>query len=382
MLALPRCAEQVLGSPADDRHAVADELLEDLFEVQLARLAVDERQEDDRDGFLQRRELKQLIEHDVRVGVLLDLDDQANRLFQVALVTNPGDTSDSIAADQFCDLFNDAISSLLEGDIADNQLGFPPFFDDVHMGPDDDRRTPGHVGFANVVSAADDPTGRKVRTRNDVAEFCDRHLGIINHAEQGVADFSQVVRWDARGHPHRDALCPIDQQIRKPRRQNDRFGTTIVIGWDEIDRVELDVLEHHRSRTCQTGFGVPHRSSGQTCDRTEVPLLVDQHMPHVPLLRHTDERRIDDRLAVRVVISRGVPGNLRTLDPRRSGGQAQVVHGDQNSTLAGLQPVANVWKSSADDNAHGIRQIAISQLVFDRLLNHPLATTPAVSGGR
>jgi len=250
------------------------------------------------------------------------------------------------------------------------------------MGPDDDRRTPGHVGFANVVSAADDPTGRKVWTRNDVAELSDRHLGIIYHAEQGVADFSQVMRGDARGHPHSDALSPIDQQVRKTRGQNDRFGSSIVIGGDEIDRVEFDVLEHHRSRTCQTGFGVPHRSSGQSCDRTKVPLLVDQHMPHVPLLGHTDKRRIDDRLAVRVVVSRCVPGDLRTLDPRRSRGQAQVVHGNQNSTLAGLQPVANVWKSPADNNAHGIRQIAISQFVFDRLLNHPLATTPAVSGSR
>ena len=31
VLALPRCAEQVLGSSSDDRHTVANELLEDLF---------------------------------------------------------------------------------------------------------------------------------------------------------------------------------------------------------------------------------------------------------------------------------------------------------------------------------------------------------------
>jgi hypothetical protein len=92
--------------------------------------------------------------------------------------------------------------------------------------------------------------------------------------------------------------------------------------------------------------------------------------------------RIDDRFAVWVVVTRGVPGDLGTLDPRCTRGQIQVVHRDQDSSLRRLESIADVRKRAADDDAHGVGQVAIAQFVFDRFFDHPFATAAAVVGGR
>ncbi len=88
VLAAAGLGQQELRAPANDDQAMADELLQHLLERQHARLAVDQRQEDDRERILQRRELIELVEHDVRIGVLLQVEDDAHRLFQIALVAN------------------------------------------------------------------------------------------------------------------------------------------------------------------------------------------------------------------------------------------------------------------------------------------------------
>ena len=102
-------------------------------------------------------------------------------------------------------------------------------------------------------------------------------------------------------------------------------------------------------------------------------MLVDQHVPHVPFLRHSDQGWIDDGFTVWVVVTRSVAGNLSALDPRGTRGQVQVVHGDENTSLTRLETVANVGQGSTDDDAHGVRQVTITQFVFDRFLDYPLA---------
>jgi elongation factor P--beta-lysine ligase len=60
----------------------------------VARLAVDQRQEDDRKRILQRRVLVELVEHHLGIGVAFDVDDQPHRLLQIALVANARDALD------------------------------------------------------------------------------------------------------------------------------------------------------------------------------------------------------------------------------------------------------------------------------------------------
>ena len=94
VFALPGAGQKELRPPADHRLAVADELLQQFLERQHPRLAVDQRQEDQREAVLKRRELVELVEHDVGIGVALQVADQANRLFQVAFVADAGNAGD------------------------------------------------------------------------------------------------------------------------------------------------------------------------------------------------------------------------------------------------------------------------------------------------
>ena len=190
------------------------------------------------------------------------------------------------------------------------------------------------------------------------------------------------MRRDTCGHPDGDALSTVDQKVWETRWKYDGLGSSIVVGWDEIHGVEFEVFEHHRSGPGKASFRVPHGRCRQPGDGAKVSLFVDKHMPHVPFLGHANQRWIDDGFAVRVVVSGGIPGDLGTLDPRCTGGQVQVVHGDQDASLGGFEPIANVWQCAADDNAHRIRQITFPQFDFDGFFDHPFATATGIAGGR
>ena len=70
-----RLLEVVLGPAPDDLAAVVDVVLEHALERQRLGLAVDEREHVEVEGRLQGGVLEQVVQHLVRVGVALDLDE-------------------------------------------------------------------------------------------------------------------------------------------------------------------------------------------------------------------------------------------------------------------------------------------------------------------
>src|SRR5581483_3738643 len=90
---LLRLVEAVLRPAADDLHLVRDVDLERLLEVQRARHAVDERDHVDGEVRLQRRVLVEVVEHDERGRVTLELDHET-RLALRGLVVDVGDALD------------------------------------------------------------------------------------------------------------------------------------------------------------------------------------------------------------------------------------------------------------------------------------------------
>ena len=188
------------------------------------------------------------------------------------------------------------------------------------------------------------------------------------------------MRRNRRGHADGDAVGAVDQQVRKLRRQNRRLGVPLVVGRNEVDRVELQIVEHQRRDRRHAGFGVPHGGRRQAGDRAEVALLVDQHVPHVPFLGHADERGIDHAFAVRVIVTAGVAGDLRALHAAGAGREVQVVHRDQDAPLRRLEPVAHVGQRPADDDAHRVREVAVLELVFDRQIDQSAERVVSIRG--
>ena len=86
---------------------------------------------------------------------------------------------------------------------------------------------------------------------------------------------------------------------------------------------------------------------------------------HVPVLGHADQGGIDDGLAVRVVVAAGVAGDLGALAVLGARAEVQVVHGDQDAPLRGLQAVADVGQGAVHDRAHGVGEVGILHFLFD-----------------
>ncbi len=344
---------------------MADELLQQLLERKHPRLAVDQRQEDQRKAVLQRRELVELVQHDLGIGVAFQVADQADRLVQVALVVDGRNARYLPLVGQRGDPLLDPVAGLLEGNFGHHDAEAVVVLLDRRPGADHDVAAAGVIAAADAGPAADHPAGREIGAGHDLQQFVDRDLGLVDHADQRIADFAQVVGRDRGGHAHRDAVGAVHQQVGELRRQHGRLGPPLVVGRHEIDRVELDVVHHQRGDVRHPGFGVSHGRRRQAGDRAEIALLVDQQVPHVPLLRHADQGGIDHALAVRMIVAAGVAGDLGALDRARPRREVQVVHGDQNSPLRGLQPVAHVRQCPADDHAHRVGQIAALELVLD-----------------
>ncbi len=119
-------AQVVPRSARDDVDLVIDVVADHLGEVEGARDAVDQRQHDDAEGLLELRVLVELVEHHVRVGAALGLDDQPHAL-AVGLVLEVGDVLDLLGLDELGDLLGEASLVHLVRELGDTTILFLPF---------------------------------------------------------------------------------------------------------------------------------------------------------------------------------------------------------------------------------------------------------------
>ena len=111
--------EPVPRAPGDDHDLVVDPLLQRLREVDRAGHAVDERDHVDAERGLRRRVLEQVVEHDLRVGVGAQLDDEP-RAALTRLVADVADALDPAALDRLRELPGDGIDTRLVRDLGDD----------------------------------------------------------------------------------------------------------------------------------------------------------------------------------------------------------------------------------------------------------------------
>ena len=87
-------------------------------------------------------------------------------------------------------------------------------------------------------------------------------------------------------------------------------------------------------------------------------MAVDQHVAHGEILRQAHHGVVNRRIAVRMIVTEHVAytgggffkGFIRT--------QTRFVHRVQDSAVHRFQAVANIGQRAADDDAHGIIDIA------------------------
>lgn len=106
MLSLLRLLEVEPGAADDDVLLVRDVIFEDLFEVEDARGAVHEREQDDGVVHLQAGLLEEGVEHHLGVVILLDVDDDTHT-GAVCLLADVGDALDALVLDLIRDVLDE-----------------------------------------------------------------------------------------------------------------------------------------------------------------------------------------------------------------------------------------------------------------------------------
>ncbi len=251
--------QQVARAPDDHLFAMGDEVLDQLLEPHRARLAVDQRDVDHAHRDLARRVFVELVDDDVRIGVALEVDDDAALVLPAGMVVGVADVLDGIPLHRLGDGFDDGLADHAVGDLVDDDdrlaaLGLL----DVHLGAEGQPPAAALVAFDNAIPPADGAAGGEIRARDDLDQLGQRAVGMIDDVRDGVADLAQVVRQEIAGHAHGDAGRAVHQQVGELGRQDRRLHEALVIVGLEIDGVEVQVGQHLDGGRGHAGLGVTH----------------------------------------------------------------------------------------------------------------------------
>ena len=358
----------VLGAPDDDLALVLDVVVDDRAQRQRPRHVVDQRDRVDAERRLHRGVLVELVQHDLRDHAALELDHDPHAL-AIGLVAQVGDLGDLLLVDEVGDLLDQAgVAALLdhEGQLGDDDrlLAVADVLR-VGAGAHAHAAAAGLVGLADAADAEDHAAGREVRALDVLHQAGRVDLRIVDVGDRRGDRLAQVVRRDVRRHADGDARGAVDEQVREARREHDRLAVVAVVVRDEVDGVGVEVAQHLARERRQPRLRVPHRGGRVVVDRAEVALAVDERVAHREVLREPDERVVDRRVAVRVVLAHHLADDAGALGVAAVGLQARLVHREQHAPVHRLEAVAHVGQRAPDDHGHRVVQVGGAHLLLE-----------------
>ena len=188
---------------------------------------------------------------------------------------------------------------------------------------------------------------------------------VVDQGDDRVDDLAEVVRRHVRRHPDRDAGRAVDEEVREPGREDRRLLRRAVVVRLVVDRVVPDVAEQLHRHRGQAALGVALGGRGIPVDVAEVPLRVDQRVAQRERLRHADERVVDRLVPVRVVLPHRVADDAGALDARPAWLETELVHGEEDAAVDGLEAVAHVRQRTRHDHAHRVVEEARPHLLLE-----------------
>ena len=364
--ALAGLAQEVNRAPRHHLPAVADKGLEYLLEVQRAGLAVHQGDHIDAEDRLQAGLGIQVVEHHIADLATAQLDYHPQPVL-VGLIPQLGDALDFFLLDQLGDALDPARGVELVGKLVndDDVLAALLVMDHLRPRPHIDAAATGAVGLDDARATIDDGRGGEVRPGDVLHQVIDGQIGVFHQGEAAADDFGQVVRRNIGGHAHRDPGGTVDQQVRHPGGQHvgDSLGAVVVV--DEVHRLLVEVRQQRVGYLAHANLGVAHGRGGVAIYGAKVTLAIHQHVTHGKGLRHAHDGIVDRRIPVGVILTDHVPhypgGLLVTLVPV----VAELVHCMQHAPVHRLEAVAHIRQGSPDDDAHGVVQVRLLELVLD-----------------
>ena len=359
-------AQLELRAPRDDTAAMIEELGEHVAQGQLARPALMNRQHDEAVALLQLGMLVELVEHDLRLGVALELDHDAHAV-AIGLIAQIADALDALVVHQLGDALDDVLLDDLVGNLADDDRRAPATL----VGLDASQRAhrqdaaPVHIDFANLLLAQQLPASRKIRPRDEVEDLLHRERGLLDHREQRIAHLGQVVRRNVGRHPDRDAIGAVDQKIRNLTREKLGLLIGAVVVGLKIDGVLVDIGQHPLGDAGEARLGVAIRRGRVTIDGAEISLAVHQRIAERERLRHPHQRIVNRHVAVRMELLEHLADHAGALGMLAVGEQAFAEHRIEDASMDGLEAVANIGQRAPDIHRHRVVQVGLAHIGFD-----------------
>ena len=353
------------GAALDDLLLMLDITLQHLLERQDLRLAVYDRQHDRAEGRLQLRHHKEMIQHDLRARLALDVDLNMHTV-SVGVILDIGDTLQTFFFDKIRDIFDQARLVDAVGDLGDDDLESSVLcLDDLGLCADNDLAATGRVSRADARATHDYTAGRKIGARHTFHDVRDLGVGVVDQQTHRVDGLAEVMRRNVGRHTDRDTVRAVDKQVWEARRQNRRFFQNIVERRHKINGFFIDIREHFRGNFTHSAFCITIRSGRIAVDRTEVSVTVDQHIAHREILRQSDHRVIDGSVAVGMIFTQHFTDGIRAFSVRLGSGDAVLVHTVEDTSVNGLESVPDVRQRARHDNAHRIIEERLAHLAVD-----------------
>ncbi len=237
---------------------------------------------------------------------------------------------------------------------------------DPESRPHDDRAAAGAIRCLDPGAAEDQACRGEVRSRNEADEIIEARVGVAKQMHGGIDDLAEVVRGNVRRHTDGDSIRAVDEEVGDARRQDRGLLQAIVEVRDEIDALFVEIVEKLDRELGEARLRVSVCRRRVTVDRAVVSLSVDERVAHRKALREPHHRVVNGCVAVRVVLAEHVADDGRALSVAGRREQALLVRTVEDAAVHGLEPVANVGDSSADDDAHRVVEVRGAHLVLDR----------------
>src|SRR6516162_1565539 len=271
----------------------------------------------------------------------------------VGFVAQGADAFDLLIAHQFADaLYQMRLVDLVGNFAHDDGFAFAAQGFKLDLAAHDDRAAAQMISGAYTLTAEDNAAGRKIRAGYD--------------RNQGVDDFTEIVRRNIRRHADGNAASTVDKKIGKARRQDGGLLLHAVVVRLEIDRILVDVFNEGAGDAFEPHFGVTHRRWRIAVDRAEIALPVNERQAQGKILRHANQRVIDGLIAMRVIFTDDVADDARRFTIRLIPLVAVLVHRIEDAAMDRLEPVACVGQGAGHDYAHRVIEIAPLHLFGDR----------------
>ena len=190
MCPLLRLFQVIPGAPGEDFFLMLQVLVDDLPQGENFRLllVIHQRQHDNAEAGLQSRLLEQIVQHDLRIGVLFQLDDHTHTV-AVGLIPEVGNAVQALVLHLLGNVLDELTLIDLIGKLGNDDphpvfamlLKFRP-------GADDHLATAGSIGRTDAAASHDDAAGREVRAGNMLHQVGQSRFRVVQHAHAGVDD--------------------------------------------------------------------------------------------------------------------------------------------------------------------------------------------------